>query len=538
MLRTLLLQRHSLRLGRVPILLITAAVLTLGYNLAYYRRVLELYPPVLENLGFLASIVLLQFALTLLLITPFSFRYTLKPVLMVLLIAAASAAYFMDKLGVVIDRDMLRNILQTDMTEAGDLVSPGLLGYLLVLGVLPCLLLWWVEFPRRGWRRELWENLRLFGLALVGLALLLVVSYKPYASFFREHKPVRYYSNPMFMVYSVLRYGADSLNAGPQVLSAIGLDAHIPPQDEERELIIMVVGETARADHFSLNGYARETNPMLAREALFNFTQVTSCATSTALSVPCMFSLLTQEGFSTEASESSENVLDVLRHAGINVLWRDNNSSSKGVADRVQYEDFRSPENNPECDTECRDIGMLAGLQDYVDAQAKGDILIVLHQMGNHGPAYFKRYPGEFERFKPACQSAELSECNEQEIINAYDNAIVYTDYFLARVIGFLKGNNDRFETALIYASDHGESLGENGIYLHGLPNLFAPGAQRHVPAFLWLGDSYHDVDREKLRAKLGYPLSHDHLFHTLLGLFEVESSVHQPSLDLLSDSW
>lgn len=528
----------GIRLGRVQIILIAAGLLTLAYNLAYYRHVLEIYPLQPDSLPFLISLVLLQFVLTLLILTPFTFRPLLKPVLIMVFIAAAGAAYFMDSLGIVIDRDMITNILQTDTSEAADLISIGLLGYLLLLGVLPSLAVLGVRIPTRGWRRELIETLWLFGAALLGLILLLLAFYKPYASFFREHKPVRYYSNPIFMLYSVARYGTDQLAGGPRDLQPLGRDAKIPEDDEDRELVIMVVGETARADHFSLNGYARATNPLLAQENLFNFSNVTSCATSTAISVPCMFSLLTQENFAGDDARYSENVLDVLRHAGVHILWRDNNSSSKGVADRVEYQDFRSPENNAVCDIECRDIGLLGGLQDYVDSHPSGDILIVLHQMGNHGPAYYKRYPPEFERFTPVCRSAELSECSEQEIINAYDNAILYTDYFLTQAIAFLQHNSSRFETAMIYASDHGESLGEQGIYLHGLPNLFAPDSQRRVPAFLWLGDSYHHVDRPAIGAKVERAISHDHLFHTLLGLFEIESEVHQEKLDVLSDSW
>jgi lipid A ethanolaminephosphotransferase len=247
-----------------------------------------------------------------------------------------------------------------------------------------------------------------------------------------------------------------------------------------------------------------------------------------------MFSALGAENYDGDKARTTENALDVLHVAGVNVLWRDNNSSSKNVSDRLPTEDFRTPSTNTICDDECRDVGMLVGLQDYINSHPEGDILIVLHQMGNHGPAYYKRYPKSFEKFTPACQTNELSECSIEEIGNAYDNAILYTDYFLSKVIALLKQNDDKFETVMMYASDHGESLGENGMYLHGMPNFVAPKAQRQVPMIFWLGANYDDVPFEALAAKRDMPLNHDIIFHSLLSVMEVESAVYNKELDIL----
>jgi len=207
----------------------------------------------------------------------------------------------------------------------------------------------------------------------------------------------------------------------------------------------------------------------------------------------------------------------------VSVLWRDNNSSSKGVATRVEYQDFRSAQLNPVCDEECRDVGMLAGLQEYVDAQ-DGDVLVVLHQMGNHGPAYFRRYPQAFEFFSPVCKTVKLSECTEEEVVNAYDNAIRYTDWFLGEVINFLRKNESRYETMMLYVSDHGESLGEYGVYLHGAPYAFAPEAQVSVPLVVWQG-AHNDIDEESLALKQYRPTSHDSIYPTLLDFFEVQDA-------------
>ena len=519
------------------VILVSALWLTLFYNFHYFSELLAFYPPRPSNAAFLISVGGLQFALTLLLLSPFCVRPLLKPVMSVLFLGTALSAYFMDCYGVIIDQEMIRNILQTQAEESLDLVSIKLLIYLVLLGILPTAWLMFTPVQRAGFLVELKARLRLTALALVGIVVIIMTFYASYAPFFREHKLVRYYSNPLYPIYSLVKFTDSNLHVPGNAIAPLGTDARIPFDDEDRELIIMVVGETARADHFSLNDYTRQTNPLLQQENLFNFTHFSACGTSTAISVPCIFSILNRENFSVQQARHMENLLDVLKHAGVNVLWRDNNSSSKGVADRVIYQNYRDPDINPSCDIECRDEGMLAGLQEYIDAQSSGDILIVLHQMGNHGPAYYKRYPRSFEAFTPACQSNELQLCTAQEIDNAYDNALRYTDYFLAKTIRLLKDNAQHFETAMLYVSDHGESLGEHGVYLHGLPYRIAPRSQTSVPALLWLSENFSHVDRDSVGRKTGRKFSHDHLFHTVLGLFEIQSEVYDASMDILSAS-
>jgi lipid A ethanolaminephosphotransferase len=389
----------------------------------------------------------------------------------------------------------------------------------------------------QGWRDESAARLKLIvaTLLLVTATVLLFGSF--YASFLREHKELRQRANPVYFMHSAIKFATRSLqsvNAGPIVI--VGGDAAIPPTDQSRELVILVVGETARADHFSLNGYERDTNPRLREKNVFSLTDFHACGTSTAVSVPCMF-MLDGEAKNTLEINKQENLLDVLQRSGVNVLWRDNNSDSKGVAVRVQYEDFRSPKNNPVCDVECRDEGMLVGLQQYIDLHPRGDILIVLHQMGNHGPAYHKRYPPAFEKFTPACRDSDLSRCTSEEIVNAYDNAILYTDHFLSKTIELLQKNDSKFETGLFYVSDHGESLGENGLYLHGLPKSIAPSAQLNVPAVMWFGSKFRAVTPSALRDKSKMRFSHDNVFHTVLGFFEIESETYRPVKDILNDA-
>ncbi|MCK5666161.1 MAG: phosphoethanolamine--lipid A transferase, partial [Thiotrichaceae bacterium] len=488
--------------------------LTLFDNWAYYQHVLEIYPAILKNSGFLMSIVILQFFLTNLILILINSKYIFKPAFILILFLSASAAYFMDSYNAIIDGSMINNILSTDVAEASDLFSFKLLGYLFFLAVLPTYFIAKTTVPELSLWQSTISRLKLLGFSVLMIVLIIYIFSNFYSSFFREHKSIRFYSNPLYYIYSSSKYMGKKLMDSDQPLKEIGVDAHIPSTDTHRELIIFVVGETARADRFSLNGYSRETNPLLKKEDVISLTNFWSCGTSTAVSVPCMFFIVNTSEFDIGKTRSTENVLDVLKHAGVNLIWLDNNSSSKGVADRIDYQSYKGSDINTECDLECRDIGMLENLQAYIDGHPQGDIFIVLHQMGQHGPAYYKRYPSEFEKFTPVCKTNQLENCSNEELNNTYDNAILYTDYFLSKTIKLLKRNDAAFETAMFYVSDHGESLGENGLYLHGLPNFIAPDSQRHVPAIIFLGKNMvDDIDLKEIKQDKSKRYSHDNLF-------------------------
>lgn len=449
-------------------------------------------------------------------------------ILAFLIIVSSQAAYYMDHLGVIIDTVMIDNIIQTNRNEISGLITSSLIGRTFIFGLIPA---WCVikYFPKNtNFKNELISRLKTIGFLILGVVVLVVPFTADYATFIREHKIVRFYANPTYATYSSIKFLTSKLsvktNNGP-LINIAGDIKNLDLADSKKELIIMVVGETARADRFSLNGYKRDTNPRLSKENVVSFSNVSSCGTSTSVSVPCMFSSLGREHYEKEKALAQKNVLDVLNDHGIAVLWRDNNSDSKGVATRVRYEDFKSPTLNPVCHGECRDIGMLNKLDDYINQNKGKDIFIVLHQMGNHGPEYYRRYPKEFEKFKPACQTGELRDCSKQEIDNAYDNGILYTDYFLSEVINFLKKHDDRFETAMLYVADHGESLGEHGFYLHAAPYMLAPKEQKHVPAILWTGNNF-DYNIDDIKPFKNQALSHDDLFCSVMIAYELESGM------------
>jgi len=307
---------------------------------------------------------------------------------------------------------------------------------------------------------------------------------------------------------------------------------------QKPRVFVLVVGETVRAANFSLMGsYTRVTTPELARLDIVAFRNVTSCGTSTEVSLPCMFSQWGREDYDERRIRNAEGLLNVLARAGYAVKWLDNQSGCKGVCEGngIEYQKIDA-QSAPELCTgdECQDGILVRRLQAEL-AHVEKSTVIVLHMMGNHGPAYYRRYPPEFRRFTPDCVSAELRTCSRDQVINAYDNAILYTDHVVAGLVTTLAAARN-FDTALMYLSDHGESLGENGLYLHGLPYSIAPKTQTHVPMIAWLSPSYaadHAIDTRCIRDKSNDALSHDNLFHSVLGLLDVETSVYKPGRDI-----
>ena len=516
------------------ILLVVAFIMLTG-NFALFSRIVVIYPPPLSNLPFLLSLAAFFSIVTAIFFLLICHGRATRWILALLLVVASQAAYYMDQFGVIVDMVMIDNIMQTNPHEFAGLISTSLVIRTVFFGVIPAWLViqYFPKYNNAHW--EFKSRLRLSGVLVLLLLVLVAPFTAGYTSFIREHKITRYYANPTYTCYSVIKYLAQQLSIAKKVtLKPIAHDAvKVKTATKKSELMIMVVGETARADRFSLNGYHRETNPLLAKHDVVSLSNVSSCGTSTGVSVPCMFSALGRAGYDKEKALNQQNALDVLHDNGVEILWRDNNSDSKGVATRMQYEDFKTPTLNPVCAGECRDIGMLSGLDKYIAERLGKDILIVLHQMGNHGPEYYRRYPKEFEKFKPMCMTGELRDCSQQEIDNSYDNAILYTDYFLSNVIDLLKKYDDSHATAMLYVSDHGESLGEHGFYLHAVPYMIAPKEQTHVPAIVWMGKHF-DYKLDQLKPYKDYALSHDDVFCTLLVAFELDTKMCAAKKDML----
>jgi lipid A ethanolaminephosphotransferase len=460
-----------------------------------------------------------------------------KAVLILLLLLSAVAAYYMDSYGVVLDHTMIRNIFESDVREVDELLSWKLVAYVFVLGVLPSAWVAWVQIGNRRWWRELLAKVALIVLSVACVGAIVFAEYKEFASVVRNHPELKHLLNPTNYLGSVRKYIA--LKYGrPMPLVRIGQDARrdpVPAPSARKLLTVIVVGETARAANFALGGYGRPTNPQLGKQDIIYYPHVQSCGTSTAISLPCMFSDLGRAGFSEGRVVNREGLLDVLARAGFDVKWRDNNAGCKGACARTGMEDLSSGGSPEFCPNECYDAVLLAGLPDILK-RAERDTVLVLHQKGSHGPSYYLRYPPPFEVFKPVCRTNQLETCTSQAIVNAYDNTILYTDHILSSTIDLLKAQSGKFDVALIYVSDHGESLGENGVYLHGLPWSIAPDTQKQVPMLFWMSEGFGKrvhLDRACLQKHSGAALSHDNLFHSVLGLLDVKVSDYRSDLDL-----
>jgi lipid A ethanolaminephosphotransferase len=470
-----------------------------------------------------------------------TFPYIQKPIALVILFSAAGASYFMDAYGILIDWNMVQNTFETDVSEAAELLSIRFFVYVLLLGIVPSVIVWQVRIKQSSVSKALLGRLVSAVSSVLVMILILMTFYQDYSSFFRNNRHFRHLINPINFIYATVTYASNVLGSEKKPPKAIALDAKkltMLAANGKHNLTILVVGETARAANFSLNGYSRKTNPNLEKRNIINFTNVSSCGTSTAVSVPCMFSKFERTDYSSSKSKEFEGLLDILVRVGVSVLWRENNSGCKGVCDRVPTDQLSNMKYERLCNNkECFDEILLHKLDERIEGLGQ-NVFIVLHQKGSHGPAYYQRYPQNFEQFTPVCETNQLQNCTQQEIINAYDNTLLYTDHFLNEVIEFLTYQSQFYNTSMIYLSDHGESLGENNIYLHGVPYSIAPKEQTHIPFLMWFSDEYqaaNQVDVSCLQAKIQQPVSQDYLFHSILGINNIQTKIYKKELDIFS---
>lgn len=487
---------------------------------------------------FAGAVLIILVAINVLLLGVLLMRWTAKPVLGFLILATAFAVYFMQTFGVYLDPSMLRNALRTDFHEANELFTWGMIPFLLAYAVVPLALLSRVRIKPATLRSALLMRGGMLLLALLAGGGALMLVFQDVASLMRNHREMRYLITPGNYLYSIARVASADVRAADRPRETVGADAKPGESWNARRkpaLFVLVIGETARAANWGLNGYTRQTTPELAKLDVLNFAKVSACGTNTEVSLPCMLSAVGRRAYDEDRIRNSESLLHVLDHAGLKVIWRDNQSGCKGVCEGLEEHRLSSAGVPGLCDGErCLDEILLHGM-DRIVADAAGNLVVVMHQLGNHGPAYYKRYPPEYRRFLPACENPDLAKCSKEEVANAYDNALLYTDAMLAKTIDFLKAQASRFDTALIYVSDHGESLGENNLFLHGVPYAIAPKVQTEVPMVAWVSPGFAasaGIDMACLRQRAAQPVSHDHLFHSVLGLLDVSTSVYEKDWD------
>ncbi|QUG76115.1 phosphoethanolamine transferase EptA [Erwinia sp. E602] len=529
--------------SRFTFIALFALLISVGLNIAFYRQVLVAMPPdSLRNVLVFLTMPLVAFSVINIVVTLASLLWLDSLVIALFVLVSAPAQYFIINYGIIIDRSMIVNIIDTTASESFALLTTQLLLVLLFTCVLPLLLMVWLRVRKPA---VLWKHLagRLLSV-LASVAVILLVAllfYKDYASLFRNDKELVKSLSPSNTIAATLSwYRHQQMQNQPLV--RIGLDARQNPDrlnGAKKSLTILVVGETSRAADFSLSGYGRQTNPLLAQDGVSYFPNTASCGTATAVSLPCMFSGMPRVHYDDALAAHQEGLLDVVQRAGISVLWNENDGGCKGACDRVPHQDMTSLNLPGMCtDGECYDEVLFHGLEDYI-SQLQGNGVIVLHTIGSHGPTYFRRYPDAFRRFTPTCDTNQIQDCSQQQLVNTYDNTVLYVDYIVDKAIKLLQAHQQQFTTSLVYLSDHGESLGENGVYLHGMPYAIAPEAQKHVPLLVWLSPDYQQrfgVSAACLSKRAAtQAASQDNLFATVLGLTDTQTQLYQPADDLLT---
>ncbi len=536
--------KNSISLSGFNMLL--AIWLGLILNFAFYQKIHEFTPYANLKAGLLlVATALIIIAFYNLVLQWLNWKWNAKILASVLIILGGFSAYFVNSLGVVITPDQIQNMLQTDAREVRDLWSMRLVIWTLGFVIFPLGMVWMLQIQPASLGRKILQK-GLSSVVSLGLILgLLFCFYVDYAAIFREHRDLKGMLSPQNSIASTLSYYKKKAPKANLPLVAFGEDAHLLQQAQMQDhpkLMVLVVGETARAESFALNGYARNTNPELSKLAVINFSQVSSCGTATAVSVPCMFSGMSRETYDEQLASHREGLLDIAQRAGYQVTWIDNNSGCKGACDRVQKYQIPAQLKQKWCDAggECFDEILVDSLKDYLahlDKNNPQPQLIVLHQMGSHGPAYFKRSKTPYQPFQPTCNSNAIQGCSTEELKNSYDNSIVYTDHVLAQIIETLK-QQTQYQTGFWYLSDHGESTGEHGLYLHGAPYSMAPTQQTHVPMLMWFSDAWKQQNTHQvscLKGQTSQARSQDHLFPSLLSLLDIKTQVIEAKNDMLA---
>ena len=524
-----LLKKNWFSLSATKFSFIFAAFLLIAYNIPFAQKLWRIEPSALFVLcGLLCAFFLFCISTALL----FN-KYTAKPISILLCIINAFVLYFMVSYNTPIDKVMLLNVIQTDVYEVQDLLSFRMLTYFLLLGLLPSLFIIKTQITYGNFKQELLNSLKIITGSAILCGIIMLSGYQATDNVFHNHRDTKYYLSPVNYIGASLSVAKMRRKSNhPFVIVAPDAELNKYWKNNKKNLFVFVVGETARAANFSLGGYHRPTNTPLEKHMndIIYYSDTTACGTSTAVSLPCMFSPYGRKDFKIGSEEYTENMLDILDKNGYKVLWRENNTGCKNNCDRVEIEDFCTKKT-------CLDEILLTDFAKKIQ-QNEENTFVVMHQTGSHGPAYFEHYPKEIEQWSPVCTTENLGSCSKEELINVYDNTVYYTSIFLSNIMDELNKLSDKYNVALIYASDHGESLGENGIYLHAQPYDTAPSYQKQIPMLIWLpNDSAKafGIDMDCMKKAANAPHSHDNLFHSALGLAGIKTNIYNKTLDIFA---
>ncbi|MCG7530943.1 phosphoethanolamine--lipid A transferase [Psychrobium sp. MM17-31] len=529
-----MLQRLQPKLTSSQLLLVITLYFTLVFNYPFLQGFMGAILALEQfNIAFLLSVPLVIGCILLIVFSILALPKLLKPTLIAITLTSALVFYASLNYGTVFDYGMIQNSVETDQGEALSYVNLQALITFVLVGVLPALFIATTQLTPLSIGQAVISRLRLIAAAFAVLLTLVFFFYQDYAAVGRNNSHLKKIINPTQYIYSGVKYVKHNYFDNEIPFKTLDSSPTLNTP-KEKEVMVIVLGETARAKNFASNGYDRDTNLYTAPYAMTSFEKMYSCGTATAVSVPCMFSSMTRDNFERRQADKQQNVIDIAQLAGFDVQWISNNGC-KNVCDRVPTINIDLNQPSPLCDGHyCQDEILLTPLAKKLANLQQEKTLIVLHMMGSHGPTYYKRYPNSHQKFTPDCRRSDIQNCSQEQLINTYDNTIAYTDFVISKVVAQLDYLAPQYKASMLYISDHGESLGESGVYLHGLPYSFSPVEQRHIPMLLWSSNQRHSSACIAQRAK-EQRFSHDNLFHSLLGWLSISSSAYQNELDIFA---
>ncbi len=498
-------------------------------------------PELIAQTLFLSVVLALSFffvALSVIELLAISPKRVFQLFMLILSISGVTALISALLYGTTMTPDMVRNFLQTDTKEASMYLSVSSV-LLFAFLFIPAILILKNSKSTTVTLEDRFKRLGLSALFLLIGILLLLSQLQPFSAIMRMDKSMRYMIAPFNVVYStastLLR---DKNTDAERVRHIVDPNPYATEKPQRATVFVLMIGETARSANWQLAGYGRETTPRLAAMDIINIPKVQACGTSTDVSLPCMLSRIGRRDYDRDRILSEEALPSLLQRSGFNVTWIDNQSGSKGTSDGVKT--VKLSDDKTLCNgSDCMDMAFVLDLKKRLQTVKPGERqVLILHMMGSHGPAYDLRSEDQDKVFGKVCNDPSFRRCSPEEIVNAYDASIRYTDRVLAEVLRTLQSKKD-IDTAFIYLSDHGESLGEGGLFLHGAPYKMAPDEQKIIPMVMWLSDGFkadYAVSQSAIEKAIQKPVTHDHLYHTVLGLLNIHSMTYESRWDLSNE--
>ena len=495
--------------------LILSIFTLIAFHIPFFRVAVSNIESGFNGVMIIVSLAVLMLALNFFLyyFLLWCFRVVGKIIVALSLIIDAGCLYFINTYDTLLDDTMMGNVFNTQYSEASGFFSLAFVLYLLLLGVIPAIYVILRKIDYSSAKRMFAFNGSSLGLVLI--IALANMSNWPWID--RNATVLGSLLLPWSYSVNSIRY---QIKEHKMNREEILLPDAVFTEPDEKRVCVLVIGESARQDHFSLYGYPRQTNPLLSNQERLTAIRADAAATYTTAGVKAILD-------SRPTDKLYEILPNYLYRAGAEVVWRTSNWGEPPV----HIEKYQNPEAllelYPHADPAYDGI-LFEGLKDEILSSGKSKVLLIIHTSISHGPAYNKRYPAEFEHFTPVCNTVEMAKADHDELMNSYDNTIIYTDYLLSEAIKQLEELPKEWESCLMYVSDHGESLGEGNLFMHGVPISIAPREQIEIPFLVWTSEGSREI---KPLDKVGQY----HVFHSVMSFLGAESEIFDENMNIFT---